>query len=220
MSIKDKLLWVPRPKGRRPTPDVPTDQSLSGVARDAAVTHIYGCQSPKSDVQLQTNLYPYNIAVESEQEGGEGVFVLPNVADFVQQGDDIFVHIQRWRGVESRSFRPIRTGKGNWTRTQYRYRRGPGPVTAQGLTLERRKPDVSVRTFSGSVSKAKAERGPDKGRTPSVQEVWKRESRAEDVQQKHLVQIQFSSHPVVVLVNVAGKILKCSLPVPCVMWCE
>ena len=52
--------------------------------RNAAVTHIYGCQIPKGDVQLQSNLYPYNIAVESEQEGGEGVFVLPNVADFVQ----------------------------------------------------------------------------------------------------------------------------------------
>lgn len=58
--------------------------SYQSSHRNVAVTHIYGCQIPESDGQLQSNLYPYNIAIESEQEGGEGVFVLPNVADFVE----------------------------------------------------------------------------------------------------------------------------------------
>ena len=47
-----------------------------------------------------------------------------------------------------------------------------------------------------------------------------RGSRAEDVQQKHLVHIQFSNHLVVALVKVAGKFLRCSLPVLCVIWRE
>ena len=59
------------------------------------VTHIESSQIPEGDMQLQSSLYPYNIAVKSEQEGGEGVFMFPDVADFVVQRDGIFIYIER-----------------------------------------------------------------------------------------------------------------------------
>lgn len=81
-SISENLLQVPK----KPTAEFPLGRSVNSYQSphlNTKVTHVISRKIPEVDVQLQSSLYPYNIAVESEKNGGEGIFVFPNVADLV-----------------------------------------------------------------------------------------------------------------------------------------
>ena len=100
--------------------------------------------------------------------------MFPNVADFVEKRDGIFVHVQRLRGVKRWGVRPTQMDeRGNWTHTQHRYRCGPSPVTVSGVDrkVTIRCQRSKVQKFGFKIDVRKDRNVPEKGQIPSAREV-------------------------------------------------